>query len=76
MHQRNSDKRQFVMPEKFDFGIEENETHADQPQTQTGCQHRWRHREKEHQTLADEGKTIWICDECGEITNTYSWQQP
>lgn len=41
-----------------------------------GCKHDWSKLENELQTLASEGKTIWKCQTCSEITNTYDWQTP
>jgi hypothetical protein len=40
------------------------------------CQHDWFKPEKHLQTLASEGKTIWRCRICAEVTNTYDWQKP
>jgi hypothetical protein len=79
-------KAAFVMPETFGFDIEkpENYSTADKsgdgitPQKFTGptstCEHDWLKLANDLQTLASEGKTIWICSTCAEITNTYSWQ--
>ena len=41
-----------------------------------GCKHDWSKLENELQTLESEGKTIWKCQTCSEITNTYDWQTP
>jgi hypothetical protein len=40
------------------------------------CEHDWFKVADEHQTLEPEGKTIWKCRTCSEITNTYDWQTP
>jgi len=41
-----------------------------------GCEHDWVKRSKVHQTLETEGKTIWQCRTCDEMTSTYDWQTP
>ena len=41
-----------------------------------GCEHDWVKRSKVHQTLEAEGKTIWQCRACDEMTSTYDWQKP
>ncbi len=40
------------------------------------CEHDWLKLAEDLQTLASEGKTIWQCKTCTEITNTYNWQTP
>ncbi len=40
------------------------------------CEHDWFELAEDLQTLANEGKTIWKCRDCNEITNTYSWRTP
>ncbi len=40
------------------------------------CEHDWVTLADELQTLEVEGKIIWKCRTCGEITNTYDWQIP
>lgn len=40
------------------------------------CKHEWARLDDELQTLAAEGKIIWKCGNCSEITNTYDWQTP
>jgi hypothetical protein len=40
------------------------------------CKHDWFKLENDLQTLEAEGKTIWKCRSCAEITNTYDWQTP
>lgn len=40
------------------------------------CEHVWCKLADELQTLEPEGKTIWRCRACAEITNTYDWQTP
>ena len=40
------------------------------------CEHDWLKLANDLQTLASEGKIIWRCRTCAEITNTYSWQKP
>lgn len=41
-----------------------------------GCEHEWIMLADNLQTLSSEGKTIWRCNTCAEITNTYNWQTP
>jgi len=41
-----------------------------------GCEHEWIQLENHLQTLASEGKTIYQCHMCDEVTNTYAWQKP
>ena len=80
----------FVMPDSFDFDIEkpENYSTVDEsgegitPQKFTGgyvnpsCEHNWFKLADDLQTLASEGKTVWQCSNCAEVTNTYNWQAP
>lgn len=40
------------------------------------CEHDWLQLADDLQTLASEGKIIWQCSICAEITNTYNWQTP
>jgi len=40
------------------------------------CEHDWLKLENDLQTLESEGKTIWKCRTCDEVTNTYNWQTP
>ena len=40
------------------------------------CEHDWVKLDPELQTLEAEGKVIWKCRSCSEITNTYDWQTP
>ncbi len=40
------------------------------------CEHDWLKLENDLQTLESEGKTIWKCRTCAEVTNTYNWQTP
>lgn len=40
------------------------------------CEHDWVKLANDLQTLESEGKTIWRCRTCADITNTYSWQKP
>ena len=40
------------------------------------CEHEWSKLETDLQTLASEGKTIWKCSTCSEISTTYDWQKP
>jgi hypothetical protein len=40
------------------------------------CEHDWVKLGNDLQTLKPEGKTIWQCRTCSEITNTYDWQTP
>jgi len=41
-----------------------------------GCEHEWVQLANHCQTLRSEGKTIWRCRACDEITHTYDWQAP
>jgi predicted RNA-binding Zn-ribbon protein involved in translation (DUF1610 family) len=40
------------------------------------CEHDWIRLKNCDQTLASEGKIIWQCRACSDITNTYNWQKP
>lgn len=40
------------------------------------CEHDWLKLADDLQTLESEGKIIWQCNTCAEITNTYNWQTP
>jgi hypothetical protein len=40
------------------------------------CEHAWSKLAIDLQTLEAEGKTIWKCRTCEEITSTYDWQTP
>ena len=40
------------------------------------CEHKWSKLDPVLQTLASEGKTIWKCSTCEEISTTYDWQKP
>jgi len=40
------------------------------------CEHKWSKLDSALQTLASEGKTIWKCSTCAEISTTYDWQIP
>lgn len=40
------------------------------------CEHDWFKLANDLQTLESEGKIIWQCRTCAEITNTYDWQTP
>ena len=40
------------------------------------CEHEWSKLASDLQTLASEGKTIWKCGTCAEISTTYDWQIP
>lgn len=40
------------------------------------CKHVWGKLAKEFQTLEAEGKIVWKCRTCDEITSTYDWQTP
>ena len=54
-----------VKPQKFIAGF-----------LNPACEHDWLKLENDLQTLESEGKTIWKCRNCAEITNTYNWQTP
>ena len=41
-----------------------------------GCEHKWSKLATDLQTLASEGKIIWKCRTCSEISTTYDWQKP
>ena len=78
------------MPDKSGSGIEKSEVfpsggksgHEIKPQKiiagflNPTCEHEWLKLTNDLQTLASEGKTIWRCSTCAEITNTYNWQKP
>jgi DNA-directed RNA polymerase subunit M/transcription elongation factor TFIIS len=81
----------YVMPEKFSFGLEERKAPELEPEmapietapaktaeasSTPVCQHKWEALPDAQQTLAGEGKTIWRCLNCGNKTNTYSWDKP
>jgi hypothetical protein len=83
-------KAEFAMPDRVRLN-KENPKHsstADQSEHEIkpqkiiagflnpSCEHQWLKLEDELQTLESEGKTIWKCRTCAEITNTYSWQTP
>ena len=40
------------------------------------CEHKWSKLPTDLQTLTSEGKTIWKCSTCAEISTTYDWQIP
>ena len=40
------------------------------------CEHKWSKLATDLQTLASEGKTIWQCSTCTEISTTYDWKKP
>ena len=40
------------------------------------CEHEWSKLANKLQTLASEGKIIWRCGSCSEISTTYDWQTP
>ena len=40
------------------------------------CEHNWGKLARDLQTLEAEGKIIWKCRTCAEITSTYDWQTP
>ena len=40
------------------------------------CEHKWSKLPTDLQTLASEGKIIWKCSTCAEISTTYDWQLP
>jgi hypothetical protein len=40
------------------------------------CEHKWSKLATDLQTLASEGKTIWKCSTCTDISTTYDWQKP
>jgi hypothetical protein len=83
-------KAEGFVPEKFEFGIEKRKDYSssvkpgheiEQQKIIAGymkpaCEHDWLKLADDNQTLESEGKTIWKCRTCDEITNTYSWQKP
>lgn len=85
-----SQKATILKPEKFRSGGARREgshtagrpDHAAKPQKivayylNPACKHDWVKLEPELQTLEPEGKIIWKCRSCSEITNTYDWQTP
>ena len=40
------------------------------------CKHKWSKLPNELQTLESEGKIIWKCGDCSEISTTYDWHTP
>jgi hypothetical protein len=40
------------------------------------CKHAWSKLATDLQTLSSEGKTIWKCSTCAEISTTFEWQTP
>ena len=40
------------------------------------CEHKWSKLPIDLQTLVSEGKTIWKCATCSEVSTTYEWQIP
>jgi hypothetical protein len=83
-------KGQKQIPDSFEFGIAEavdtesagTEYAGNRPKKFGGyigaanCTHEWFELDPQLQTLSFEGKTIWRCRNCAEITNTYSWRKP
>jgi hypothetical protein len=83
-------KAAFANPDSFSAGIEKPADSAtayksgqqSKPQKFTAiflnpaCEHVWFKLADELQTLEPEGKIIWRCRTCAEITNTYDWQTP
>jgi len=79
-----------VKPDRFEPGVVkpqnpaagEKSAHTKTPQRMVAvflnpaCEHDWFRLADDRQTLAAEGKTIWQCRSCAEITNTYDWQKP
>ena len=86
----SSQKAENITSDSFGFGIEKRKDYStpkksaleSEPQKiiagymSPACEHDWLKLEDESQTLESEGKTIWKCRSCEEITNTYSWQKP
>ncbi len=84
------DKDSLAMSGSFEFDIEkpdesstaDKSEHDRKPQKiiagilRPTCEHDWLKLADDLQTLASEGKTIWQCKTCAEITNTYNWQTP
>lgn len=73
MHQQNPDKENVV---PFAKARARGAEGAGRVASSAGCQHHWQAREDEYQTLVDEGKKVWRCADCGEVTITYSWRSP
>ena len=84
-------KAALVMPDSFDADdvhkpkdspTDDKLRHPIKPQKiiagflNPACEHDWLKLESDLQTLESEGKTIWKCRTCAEITNTYNWQTP
>jgi hypothetical protein len=40
------------------------------------CEHKWSKLATDLQTLESEGKIIWKCSTCAEVSTTYDWQLP
>lgn len=69
----------FRMPESFDFGLEQRTIIArkiNYDSSVSQCCHKWFKLEKTAQTLSGEGKTVWECRDCKEISTTYDWETP
>jgi len=79
------------MPENFSFGLEERSEETSDAaaseaipeslsEAEAGssaeCQHKWAKLPEEQQTLDSESKIVWMCQSCGQITNTYAWKKP
>ncbi len=85
-----SHKAESLTRDSFGFGIQKRKDYStskgsgldSEPQKiiagymSPACEHDWLKLGDELQTLESEGKTIWKCRSCDEITNTYSWQTP
>ena len=74
-------RKDYHSSSKPDLEIEQQKIEIEQQKIIAGkmspdCEHDWLKLADDYQTLESEGKTIWKCRTCDEITNTYSWQNP
>ena len=76
------DRSRFDSENPQDSSTDDKSVHEIEPQKiiagflDPNCEHLLLKLEDELQTLESEGKTIWKCRTCAEITNTYNWQTP
>jgi hypothetical protein len=73
-------KKVVQLPDQFEFGMEKRDTitasKINYDSDSAECGHKWYQRAREFQTLADEGKTIWECNDCRKVSITYEWEKP
>ena len=82
MTTRSVTTQQAALEKPADSGTADESGHEIKPQKiiatflNPTCEHDWLKLATDLQTLEPEGKTIWQCRTCAEITNTYNWQTP